>query len=70
MTDERDEQLGDEETSPKGEDEHTADDAPAEEEIGEKGLGTESGASGGGKSPPNNPDPSTKGATKGTEGAL
>lgn len=41
-----------------------------DEESGEKGLGSESGALGGEESPPNNPDPSTKGATKGTEGAL
>jgi hypothetical protein len=40
------------------------------EESGELGLGSESGALGGGESPPNNPDPSTKGATKGTNGAL
>ena len=40
------------------------------EGSGEMGLGSESGALGGGKSPPNNPDPSTKGATKGTNGAL
>jgi len=30
---------------------------------GEKGLGTESGAAGGGESPPSNPDPSTEGGT-------
>src|SRR5512132_4398041 len=36
------------------------------EESGEMGLGSESGALGGGESPPNIPDPSTKGATKGT----
>jgi hypothetical protein len=41
-----------------------------QKEDGETGLGSESGALGGGESPPNNPDPSTKGATKGTEGAL
>ncbi|CAN5528404.1 hypothetical protein BH20ACT15_BH20ACT15_10450 [soil metagenome] len=49
----------------------SSDDTPVpDEDSGEEGLGTESGASGGGESPPNNPDPSTKGATKGTEGAL
>lgn len=48
----------------------SADDTPVADDTGDKGLGTESGAAGGGESPPNNPDPSTKGATKGTEGAL
>lgn len=49
----------------------TVGDTPASKEgSGEMGLGSESGALGGGESPPNNPDPSTKGATKGTEGAL
>ncbi|MBA2545236.1 MAG: hypothetical protein H0V15_00025 [Solirubrobacterales bacterium] len=47
-----------------------SDDNAVDEESGEKGLGSESGALGGEESPPNNPDPSTKGATKGTEGAL
>jgi hypothetical protein len=55
-----------EEDTPADE-EDTPDD---DEETGGKGLGSESGALGGEKSPPNNPDPSTKGATKGTEGAL
>jgi hypothetical protein len=41
-----------------------------QKEDGEMGLGSESGALGGGESAPNNPDPSTKGATKGTKGAL
>ncbi len=41
-----------------------------EADEGEKGLGSESGAVGGGESAPTNPDPSTKGATKGTQGAL
>ena len=49
----------------------TVGDTPANKEgSGEMGLGSESGALGGGESPPNNPDPSTKGATKGTKGAL
>ncbi len=52
------------------ENEKSVDDTPVEEDEGDKGLGSESGAAGGGNSPPNNPDPSTKGATKGTEGAL
>jgi hypothetical protein len=44
----------------------TADDTPEPEEgSGEKGLGSEAE-----DVPPNNPDPSTKGATKGTKGAL
>ena len=50
--------------------EQRSDDTPADEESGEKGLGSESGALGGEESAQNNPDPSTKGATKGTEGAL
>lgn len=46
----------------------TMDDTPEPEEgSGEKGLGSDSDAE---DVPPNNPDPSTKGATKGTKGAL
>ena len=46
----------------------TVDDTPEPEEgSGEKGLGSDSDAE---DVPPNNPDPSTKGATKGTKGAL
>jgi len=46
----------------------TGDDTPEPEEgSGEKGLGSDSDAE---DVPPNNPDPSTKGATKGTKGAL
>jgi hypothetical protein len=44
----------------------TADDTPEPDEgSGEKGLGSEAE-----DVPPNNPDPSTKGATKGTKRAL
>jgi hypothetical protein len=35
-----------------------------ETEPGEKGLGSESGATGGGESSPSNPDPSTEGVTE------
>ena len=62
------ESADDAEESDRGE---TADETPEPEEgSGEKGLGSESGGSGGASSPPNNPDSSTKGATKGTEGAV
>lgn len=61
---------GEEDPSEEDRSETDEDDTPEDEESGEKGLGSESGALGGEKSPPNNPDPSTKGATKGTEGAL
>jgi hypothetical protein len=53
--------------NPVGEKERDGGDAS---DAGEKGLGSESGASGGEESPPGNADPSTKGATKGTEEAL
>ena len=44
----------------------TMDETPEPEEgSGEKGLGSQAQ-----DVPPNNPDPSTKGATKGTKGAL
>lgn len=44
----------------------TTDETPEPEEgSGEKGLGSEAE-----DVPPNNPDPSTKGATKGAKGAL
>jgi hypothetical protein len=58
-----------EETSPgHGGGGETVDDTPEPEEgSGEKGLGSDSDVE---DVPPNNPDPSTKGATKGTEGAL
>jgi hypothetical protein len=53
-----------------GDRQRTVGDTPANKEgSGEMGLGSESGALGGGESAPNNPDPSTKGATKGTKGA-
>jgi len=67
----RDETEGttDEEREPEAA-ETDSDDNAVDEESGEKGLGSESGALGGEESPPHNPDPATKGATKGTEGAL
>ncbi len=76
MTDEeRTPESDEEERTPESDEEtgkgKTADDTPEPDEgSGEKGLGSESGALGGEESPPNNPDPSTKGATKGTEGAI
>jgi hypothetical protein len=41
-----------------------------DEGEGDKGLGSETGGAGGAESPPTNADPSTQGATKGTEGPL
>ncbi|MDP9188444.1 MAG: hypothetical protein M3O25_04265 [Actinomycetota bacterium] len=76
MTDEQDSQDVEasedvEETPAEDENGEKVDDTPVPEEgDGEKGLGSESGALGGEESPPHNPDPATKGATKGTEGAL
>jgi hypothetical protein len=35
-----------------------------ETDPGEKGLGSETGATGGGESSPSNPDPSTEGVTE------
>ena len=64
MPDEKENKPTDEEDLPG------RDQGDDDEDAGEKGLGSESGAVGGGESPPNNPDPSTKGATKGTEGAI
>jgi hypothetical protein len=52
MPDEKEKDPPDEETVPERDGE--------DDEAGEKGLGSESGAVGGEESPPNNPDPSTK----------
>jgi hypothetical protein len=62
MPDEKENKPSDEETLPERDGE--------DDDAGEKGLGSESGGVGGEESAPNNPDPSTKGATKGTEEAI
>jgi hypothetical protein len=60
MPDPTEDEHDDDEATPEEEPE---DSEPTSGEEGEDGLGTESGAAGGGQSPPSNPDPSTEGGT-------
>ncbi len=63
-------ESGDEDADEAGAKKAPKSESGEEADEGEKGLGSESNAVGGGESATTNPDPSTKGATKGTQEAL